>query len=146
MIFGISLIAWLFRTIPLAGNSITGSKKVCPYVLKSDLAISLAMYAEWFAEIMVRPAIFLLTSFYQYCVAADKSDVAVNDDLGSLITSTLDDVHRYLFTKSKAERDEKLVTVTEWKDFVPALNRHCLVMTPFCDITEWEEKVKVSAT
>jgi prolyl-tRNA synthetase len=70
--------------------------------------------------------------------------VAVNDALGELITTTLDDVHRFLFAKSKAERDEKLVTVTEWKDFVPALNRHCLVMTPFCDITEWEEKVKVS--
>mmetsp|Transcript_24740 Transcript_24740/g.36475 ORF Transcript_24740/g.36475 Transcript_24740/m.36475 type:complete len:708 (+) Transcript_24740:67-2190(+) len=70
-----------------------------------------------------------------------KEDVGI-DGMGERITVMLDDIHHYLFNKSKRERDEKIVTVTEWKDFVPALNRHCLVMTPFCDQTEWEEKVK----
>lgn len=69
--------------------------------------------------------------------------MAVDDSLGPLLCSTLDNIHTFLFNRSKAERDEKIVTVYEWKDFVPALNRHCLVMTPWCDVMEWEEKVKV---
>ena len=49
-----------------------------------------------------------------------------------------------MFRRAKAGRDEKLVQVTKWDDFVPALNKHCLVLTPFCDEAEWEDKVKVS--
>lgn len=32
--------------------------------------------------------------------------------------------------------------VTKWEDFVPALNKKCIVLTPFCNETEWEETVK----
>jgi Prolyl-tRNA synthetase, C-terminal len=32
--------------------------------------------------------------------------------------------------------------VLEWKDFVPALNKNDIVLTPFCNEDEWEEKVK----
>ena len=49
-----------------------------------------------------------------------------------------------MFNRAKSFRDEKLVTVTKWEDFVPALNRNCMVLTPFCDNAEWEDKVKVS--
>lgn len=66
------------------------------------------------------------------------------DNLGPYIANLLEEIQMSLFEKSKRERDEKIVQVLEWKDFVPALNRQCLVLTPFCDQTEWEEKVKVS--
>jgi prolyl-tRNA synthetase len=71
-----------------------------------------------------------------------KLDVSV-DNLGAYIATLLEEIQMSLFEKSKRERDEKIVQVLEWKDFVPALNRQCLVLTPFCDLTEWEEKVKV---
>ena len=32
--------------------------------------------------------------------------------------------------------------MTEWADFVPALERQCIVLTPFVNETEWEETVK----
>lgn len=32
--------------------------------------------------------------------------------------------------------------MTKWEDFVPQLEKQCMVLTPFCDLTEWEEKVK----
>lgn len=32
--------------------------------------------------------------------------------------------------------------MTRWEDFVPALNKKCIVLTPFCNETEWEETVK----
>ena len=47
-----------------------------------------------------------------------------------------------MFRKAKGERDERMVEVLQWADFVPALNRNCMVLTPFCDEREWEEKVK----
>jgi prolyl-tRNA synthetase len=72
-----------------------------------------------------------------------KFDVPL-ENLGSYISTLLEEIQRSLFEKSKRERDEKIVQVLEWKDFVPALNRHCLVLTPFCDLIEWEEKVKVT--
>lgn len=34
------------------------------------------------------------------------------------------------------------VQVTKWADFVPALNQQCIVLTPFCNETKWEEEVK----
>jgi prolyl-tRNA synthetase len=50
-----------------------------------------------------------------------------------------------LFTKALAARDEKYKRITEWKDFVPALNENCIVLTPFCNEMEWEETVKTKS-
>jgi prolyl-tRNA synthetase len=47
-----------------------------------------------------------------------------------------------MFQKAKAGRDENIITVLKWADFVPALEKGCLVLTPFIDNKEWEEKVK----
>jgi prolyl-tRNA synthetase len=47
-----------------------------------------------------------------------------------------------LFLKAKEGRDAKIVQVLKWEDFVPALEQHCLVLTPFCDQAEWEDRVK----
>ena len=49
-----------------------------------------------------------------------------------------------MFLKIKKERDEHLITVTEWKDFTPNLEKGNLILTPWCggDNQEWEEWVK----
>lgn len=75
----------------------------------------------------------------------DKEDVSLVG-LSEWISAKLETVQGDMLAKARAGRDEKLVQVTEWKDFVPALNRQCMVLTPFCDQREWEEKVKVSDT
>lgn len=72
----------------------------------------------------------------------EKLDVGVESGLADTIMSILDNIHASLYNKSKAERDAKTVKVYEWKDFVPALEQSCLILTPFCDETEWEETVK----
>lgn len=72
----------------------------------------------------------------------EKVDVSFAE-VGALMPNLLNIIHDSMFAAAKRGRDEKMVTVTEWKDFVPALERQCLVLTPFCDIREWEEKVKV---
>jgi prolyl-tRNA synthetase len=63
-------------------------------------------------------------------------------EVSTLLPALLDIIHDSMYAAAKRGRDEKMVTVTEWKDFVPALEKQCLVMTPFCDEREWEEKVK----
>ena len=70
-----------------------------------------------------------------------QTDLAEGDVCKNVLT-TLDDIQASLFARSKAERDEKLVKVYEWKDFVPALEKQCIVLTPFVNETEWEEEVK----
>lgn len=70
-----------------------------------------------------------------------KQDTFVSD-VAAVIPTLLSTIQADLFDKAKCGRDEKIVEVTEWKDFVPALEQQCLVLTPFCDEEEWEDKVK----
>jgi prolyl-tRNA synthetase len=73
----------------------------------------------------------------------DKIDMAV-DKLGASIKQKLDDIQAAMFLKAKETRDQHLVQVTEWKDFVPNLELNNLVMTPWCggEHTDWEDWVK----
>lgn len=84
------------------------------------------------------PIILVCTIIY----IGEKSDVSLAD-VATTVSALLNTIHDALFAAAKKGRDDKLVTVTKWEDFVPALEKQCLVMTPFCDQKEWEEKVKV---
>ncbi len=70
-----------------------------------------------------------------------KEDVA-KDTVASRVPELLNIIQTDMLLKARAGRDEKMVKCYEWKDFVPALNEQCLVLTPFCDEVEWEERVK----
>eukprot|EP00600_Ochromonadales_sp_CCMP1393_P006253 CAMPEP_0174960260 /NCGR_PEP_ID=MMETSP0004_2-20121128/3612_1 /TAXON_ID=420556 /ORGANISM="Ochromonas sp., Strain CCMP1393" /LENGTH=703 /DNA_ID=CAMNT_0016208627 /DNA_START=14 /DNA_END=2122 /DNA_ORIENTATION=- len=71
----------------------------------------------------------------------EKVDIPFTD-IGETVKALLEEIQESLLTKARAGRDEKLVQVTKWADFVPALEQQCLVLTPFCDQEEWEDKVK----
>lgn len=73
----------------------------------------------------------------------EKIDVGV-DELAEVIKNKLDEVQKGMFEKAKTFRDDHLVQVTEWKDFVPNLELHNLVLTPWCggEHQDWEEWVK----
>lgn len=64
------------------------------------------------------------------------------DGIGLHIKSRLAQIQTDMLTKATTIRNSKLKVIMEWKDFVPALNDKCLCLTPFCDETEEEEKVK----
>jgi hypothetical protein len=76
-------------------------------------------------------------------ISGEKIDISVADAC-TIIPALLATIQSDMFIKAKAGRDEKMATVLKWEDFVPALERDCLVLTPFCDLAEWEDKVKVS--
>lgn len=75
-------------------------------------------------------------------IAGEKIDINVAD-ASTIVPALLVTIQSDMFIKAKAGRDEKMATVLKWEDFVPALEKDCLVLTPFCDLAEWEEKVKV---
>lgn len=70
-----------------------------------------------------------------------KEDIQIAN-LATRIPELLEQIQKEMLERARAERDGRVRKVTEWKDFVPALQDGCMVLTPFCNETEWEEKVK----
>jgi prolyl-tRNA synthetase len=72
-----------------------------------------------------------------------KEDFQV-EGLGAMLKEKLVEIQATMFTKAKIARDSHVVKVTEWKDFVPELEKNNLVLTPWCggEHQDWEEWVK----
>jgi prolyl-tRNA synthetase len=72
-----------------------------------------------------------------------KEDVPV-DGIGALLKTKLEEIQVDMFEKAKEARDSHIVQVTDWKDFVPNLEKHNLVLTPWIggDNEKWEDWVK----
>lgn len=58
------------------------------------------------------------------------------------VQNMLNDIQKSTFEKARAERDNKIVRVDEWKNFVPALDSRTMVLAPWCEREECEEDVK----
>jgi prolyl-tRNA synthetase len=87
----------------------------------------------------------------------NKSIVAVRRDtkakeplnwatLSTRIREILDDIHNSLLSKARTLRDERLAKITKWEEFIPALDAKKMVLAPWCQETECEDKVKEKTT
>lgn len=65
-------------------------------------------------------------------------DATVADDVSRI----LKEIHEELYSGALAERDSRLASVDEWKDFSPNLNKGKMVLVPFCGDKECEEMIK----
>lgn len=76
----------------------------------------------------------------------EKLDLPV-EGLGADIKVRLEEIQKTMFEKARIARDEHVVQVTEWKDFVPNLEKNNFVLAPWCDPenVEWEEWVKAKS-
>jgi prolyl-tRNA synthetase len=63
-------------------------------------------------------------------------------DVNARVPELLVEIQQNMFNQAKAIRDTSTITVTEWKDFVPALDQKKMVLTPWCETKESEEEVK----
>lgn len=63
-------------------------------------------------------------------------------DLGTSIAKLLETVQADMYSKAKAEYDSHVIKVTEWADFVPALDKKNVILTPFCKMEACEDKIK----
>jgi len=58
------------------------------------------------------------------------------------VTKTLDEVQSELYENALKERDSRIATIDEWKDFSPNLNKGRMVLVPFCEDKACEEMIK----
>ena len=47
-----------------------------------------------------------------------------------------------MYATATAERDAKLSQITEWKDFLPAMDKGHMVLVPFCGDEDAEDWIK----
>ena len=73
----------------------------------------------------------------------EKKDIQI-DGIGKATAEMLESIQESMFAKAKEARDSHVVKVTDWKDFVPNLEKNNLVLVPWCggEHQEWEEKAK----
>ena len=76
----------------------------------------------------------------------EKEDIPV-EGIGAYIAGKMDEVQKAMFDKAKEVRDSHVSKITEWKDFVPNLEKKNLVLTPWCgpEHEDWEEWVKTKS-
>ncbi len=74
----------------------------------------------------------------------EKVDVPVDDSFAPFVVQKLVDIQGDMYEAAKESRDAHLVKVTEWKDFVPNLEKNNMVLTPWIggEHENWEEWVK----
>jgi len=71
----------------------------------------------------------------------EKETVAIAD-LETRVPEILNNIQRALLEKATKARDEHIVEVREWKDFVPALDGKNLVLVPWCERDSCEDDIK----
>jgi len=58
------------------------------------------------------------------------------------VRRVLDDIHNELYSKALADRDARVASVDDWKDFSPELNKGKVVLIPFCGAPVCEDMIK----
>lgn len=64
------------------------------------------------------------------------------EGIAEKVKSELDAIHSSTLEKAKKARDEKIIRVGKWEEFVPALDKRSMVIAPWCETTPCEESVK----
>lgn len=70
-----------------------------------------------------------------------KSPVPL-ENIGSTISGILETIQSDMFAKAKETYWERVKTVTEWKDVVPALDAKNIVVIPWCESEACEDDIK----
>jgi prolyl-tRNA synthetase len=70
-----------------------------------------------------------------------KSTCAWEDTLPT-VQGLLETIQHDMLENARKERDDRISVVTEWKDFVPALDKMHMIIAPWCERTVCEEMVK----
>jgi prolyl-tRNA synthetase len=63
-------------------------------------------------------------------------------DAGASIVAALATIQSDMLAGARETRDKAIVQVAKWEEFVPALDRRCMVLSPWCEATACEEEVK----
>ncbi|KAK4442162.1 hypothetical protein QBC34DRAFT_419145 [Podospora aff. communis PSN243] len=75
----------------------------------------------------------------------EKGTIAIAE-LTTKIPELLETIQSDLYTKAEAAYREHRKKVTKWEDVVPALDAKNVVLIPFCEVPECEDRIKVLTT
>ncbi|KAJ8582933.1 hypothetical protein M405DRAFT_885086 [Rhizopogon salebrosus TDB-379] len=70
-----------------------------------------------------------------------KAPVALAD-LAAMIPKMLETIQNDMFQRALAEYNSHVKEVTEWKDFVPTLDKKCVAVIPWCEREACEDDIK----
>ncbi|CAM38105.1 putative prolyl-tRNA synthetase [Leishmania braziliensis MHOM/BR/75/M2904] len=71
-----------------------------------------------------------------------KQSLTWNAQTPTAVAALLEDVQAQMYARAKETMETHRVRVTEWAEFVPALNRKCLILAPWCGAIECEDQVR----
>lgn len=63
-------------------------------------------------------------------------------NIAGSVGELLNTIHNDMFVRAKKNHDSHLIAVTNWDDFVPALDNKCIIAIPWCDAESCEEDIK----
>lgn len=76
-----------------------------------------------------------------------KKEMGVSlDGLDAKLADVFKAMHSDMFEKAKTAMMSRLKTVTEWKEFVPALNALHLVIASWCNVADCEKGIKTDSS
>lgn len=71
-------------------------------------------------------------------VKSQLKQATLLDDINALLTS----IHSEMYNKALKSRQEKMINVDNWKDFMDALQQRCICLAPWCNEQSCEIAVK----
>ncbi|CCH60991.1 hypothetical protein TBLA_0D04970 [Henningerozyma blattae CBS 6284] len=74
-----------------------------------------------------------------------KKIIVPISELTETLPKIMDDMHEVMYQKAKDAFDTHRVTIHDWKDFVPTLNKKNVIVAPWCGVMECEEDIKDSS-
>ncbi|KAN0014837.1 hypothetical protein ACTFIU_001156 [Dictyostelium citrinum] len=72
---------------------------------------------------------------------AEKSKVEISNIVTG-VKELLDNIQSNLFARAVKERNDHIVTINQWNEFVPALDKKNIVLAPWCEKVSCEDSIK----
>ncbi|KPA78611.1 putative mitochondrial bifunctional aminoacyl-tRNA synthetase [Leptomonas pyrrhocoris] len=74
--------------------------------------------------------------------SGEKRSIAWDAQTPAAVAALLEDIQAQMYSRAKETMEAHRVQLTEWSAFVPALNRKCVILAPWCGSMECEDQVK----
>ncbi|CCW69602.1 unnamed protein product [Phytomonas sp. Hart1] len=72
----------------------------------------------------------------------EKRKMAWDNELGSNMKDLMNEIHDSMLARAIQVRDDHLFKITDWSEFVPILNKKCIILAPWCGSEDCEDSVK----
>lgn len=75
-----------------------------------------------------------------------KNQYTIDDNVTEKIQLLINDIHEEMYNTALKEQESKILYINNIFDFVEKLDENCILMTPWCESSQCEEKIKTMST